>query len=189
MIASTIGMTIMYLLIYFLLSMRANIYLLFVGVFILLLFQGQVNSIVLMVNNLSIEYNEYICGERRDKDYNAIREVFGKFSGGIQTVLFYIFLLVSGLFTLNKSIGNEEAKGIIDSSYDVVGNINKLITQTISSSDFDPKLMIFKILVYLIPMLLMWLVLFIYLRYFKLDENEYEKILKTIKERRKINEK
>ncbi len=186
---SIIGLTIMYLLIYFFLSMRANVYLLFIGIFILLLFQGQVNSIILMINNLSIEYNEYICGERRDKDYNGIRSVFGKFSGGIQTLLFYLFLFASGLLNLNKAIGNEEAKGVLDSTYDVVGNVNKLITQTITSSDFDPKLMVYKILVYLIPMILMWIILFVYYKFFKLDEKEYDKILKVIEERKIENEK
>ncbi len=186
---SIIGLTIMYFLMYFFLSMRANVYLLFVGIFVLLLFQGQVNSIILLINNLSIEYNEYISGERRDKDFNGIRLVFGKFGGGIQTLLFYLFLFVSGLFNLNQAIGNEEAKGILDSSYDVVGNINKLITQTVTSSDFDPKLMIYKILVYLTPMLFMWIILFVYCKFFKLDEKEYDKILKVIEERKKENEK
>ena len=181
---SIFGLTIMYLLIYFLLSNRANVYWLFLGIFILVLFQGQVNSIILMINNLTIEYNDYLFGERRDKDVMAIREVFGKFSGGIQTLCFYIFLFASGLFGLNTAIGNEEAKGILDSTYNVVGNVNQLIMNTISSSDYDPKLMIFKALVFIVPMIFMWLILIVYDRFYKLDEVEYSRIIKVIEERK-----
>lgn len=181
---SVFAMTVCYLLIYFLLSNRANVYWLFAGIFILVLFQGQVNFIVIMANNLTIEYNEYTTGIRHDKEIMAIREVFGKVSGGIQTLLFYIFLFASGLFGLNEKIGSDEAHGIVDKTFDVVGSINASIMLTISSSDYDPKLMIFKILVYIVPMIFFWIILFIYYRYYSLDEVEYSKIIKAIEERK-----
>jgi Na+/melibiose symporter-like transporter len=93
-------------------------------------------------------------------------------------------LFASGLFGLNTAIGNEEAKGILDSTYNVVGNVNQLIMNTISSSDYDPKLMIFKALVFIVPMIFMWLILIVYDRFYKLDEVEYSRIIKVIEERK-----
>lgn len=49
--------------------------------------------------------------------------------------------------------------------------------------------MVYKILVYLIPMILMWIILFVYYKFFKLDEKEYDRILKVIEERKIKNEK
>ena len=49
---SVFAITVLYLLIYFFLSNRANVYLFFVAIFILAFFQGQINSIIIMHNTL-----------------------------------------------------------------------------------------------------------------------------------------
>jgi|GEM_PF-1871641 len=177
---SVFAITVLYLLIYFFLSNRANVYLFFVAIFILAFFQGQINSIIIMINNLTIEYNDYLTGERRDKEIMAIRAAFGRSSGALQTGLFYLFLTLSGLTGLNNQIGNLEAQGIANSSFDVVGEVNKAIMATITGSDYDAKLMIFKIFVYLVPMFLFWILLFIYLKFYKLDEKEFTRIVTEI---------
>jgi len=182
---SVLGSTVILGLIYVFLSRRESVYLLFVAEFILALFIGQINSIAIMINNLVIEYNDYISGERRDREIMAIRAAIARSAGAIQTGLLYLFLNISGLSTLNDLIGNYEARGISDPSFNVVQSINNAITSVISSNDNDYHVMIFKIFIYIIPMVCFWILLFIYFKYYTLDEKKFIEIVGAINKRNK----
>src|SRR5574344_379912 len=182
---SVFGTTVMFGLIYFIFSKRANIYLLFFAEFILVLFIGQINSISIMINNIVIEYNDYISGERRDREIMTIRAALSRWAGAIQTGLFYLFLNVSGLSGLNDTIGSIEAKGISDKTLDVVKSVNEAIVAVISNNDNDPHLMIFKALIYLVPRVLFILLLIIYLKFYDLDENKFIEIVNETNKRNK----
>ena len=138
-----------------------------------------------MINNIVIEYNDYISGERRDREIMTIRAALSRWAGAIQTGLFYLFLNVSGLSGLNDTIGSIEAKGISDKTLDVVKSVNEAIVAVISNSDNDPHLMIFKALIYLVPMVLFILLLIIYLKFYDLDENKFIEIVNETNKRNK----
>jgi len=180
---SVFGATIMFGLIYAFFSQRAMVYFFFIAEFILVFFIGQINAVSIMINNLVIEYNDYISGERRDREIMTIRAALSRSAGAIQSGLFYLFLIFSGLLDLNSQIGSIEAEGIINSSIDVVGSVNNAITSIISSSDYDPHLMIFKALIYIVPMVLFWILLFVYLKYYDLDEIKFREVVAAIDKR------
>jgi Na+/melibiose symporter-like transporter len=180
---SVFGATIMFGLIYAFFSQRAMVYFFFIAEFILVFFIGQINAVSIMINNLVIEYNDYISGERRDREIMTIRAALSRSAGAIQSGLFYLFLIFSGLLDLNSQIGSIEAEGIINPSIDVVGSVNNAITSIISSSDYDPHLMIFKALIYIVPMVLFWILLFVYLKYYDLDEIKFREVVSAINQR------
>lgn len=182
---SVLGSSIMLGLIYVIFSKRAYVYFFFIAEFILVFFIGQINAVSIMVNNLVIEYNDYISGERRDREIMTIRAALSRCAGAIQSGLFYLFLLFSGLLDLNSQIGLIEAEGMSDHSINVVKSVNEAITSIISSSDYDPHLMIFKAFIYLVPMVLLLILLFVYLKYYDLDETKFKKIVSVINERNK----
>ncbi|MFA6756009.1 MAG: MFS transporter [Bacilli bacterium] len=181
---STMGVITCYLLIYFIFSNRGMIYYFFIIEFIMILFQGQINAIVLLSSNILPEINEYLTNERRDKEFMALKNVFVKYSGAFQTGFFYMFLSFSGLSDLNQKIGDYEAQGVVNTGFDVVNAVNTAIMNTISSSDYDSHLMIYKILTYILPAILFLIIWIIYMKFYNIDEAKFKEINLEVKNRK-----
>lgn len=156
---------------------------LFLSEFFIFYFQCLINAVYAMATTIPIEYNELKFGERRDAEFLSIRNLFVKYAGAFQTGIFYIFLVVSGLFELNSKIGAFESMGVLDPTFDVIGAVNNAITSVISSDLYDWHLVVYRIGMIALPSCFILISYFLYMKFYTLDETKYKNIVNELQKK------
>lgn len=102
-----------------------------------------------IMNSFNVaEYYEYKTGKERSASTMAIKAFGVKTANGVQTGVFYLTLLSSGLMSINQQVASLEAQG---SSDDLIAEINN----TIHASDIASNLTIYRALITFLPLALM----------------------------------
>jgi melibiose permease/lactose/raffinose/galactose permease len=151
-----------------------------------LIFSGQgifyVTLMVMLAN--TIEYNDYLSGEREESVIYSLRPLAAKIGASIQSGFVYVFLIISGVYTVTSQISgleNDRAAGIL-TELQVVELANAIIEQFRMETPWGTT--IFKVGMILLPLILFFFAFLIIKTKPILDEKTYQSILTTLKERK-----
>ena len=147
---------------------------------------GQYGFYLIMMISImnTVEYNEYISGEREEAIITSVRPFVTKMTSAIivgLTSLSYIVFKVTDYTNQISSLEQQATTGAIDETAKLNG-----INAVISSIDSGQKLglLLFMILVPLVCLLISY---FVYQKKYHLDENEYQRICDEINQRKEAN--
>jgi melibiose permease/lactose/raffinose/galactose permease len=158
-----------------------NVILLNVVGFVIFFCQGLFNlAVIVMVNN-TIEYDEYRFGERHDSIISAIRSFASKLSGALNQGAASLILIISGIYAVSQSISALEVEigsGTLDRETALQQADGFIAAVQPSQTLMLRAGMVF---VPLVVMIAAWLIL--KLRY-RIDEKEYERLVREIAERK-----
>ena len=147
---------------------------------------GQYGFYLIMMISImnTVEYNEYISGEREEAIITSVRPFVTKMTSAIivgLTSLSYIVFKVADYTNQISSLQQQATTGAIDETPKLNG-----INAVISSIDSGQKLglLLFMILVPLVCLLISY---FVYQKKYHLDENEYQRICYEINQRKEAN--
>jgi Na+/melibiose symporter-like transporter len=150
-----------------------------------LIFSGQgifyVTLMVMLAN--TIEYNDYLLGEREESVIYSLRPLAAKIGASIQSGFVYVFLLISGVYTVTSQISgleNDRAAGLLTEAQ-VVELANAIIEQFRLDQPWGTT--IFKVGMILLPLCLFFLAFMILKTKPILDEKTYQDVLQSLKER------
>ena len=148
----------------------------------LLIFTGQTVfyvTIMVMLSN-TVEFNQWKTGERLEPIIYSLRPLAAKLASSIQSGVVFIFLIVSGIYTVTNQISTLENKKQSDliTSEEVITLSNELIAQYHMDNVWG--LTIFKSGMVLIPILLFFAGYWILKNKATIDEHQYEQILKDL---------
>lgn len=142
--------------------------------FVIFFFQGLMNlAIIVMINN-TIEYDEARFHERHDSVISAVRSFSVKLAGGLNQGLSTLVLIVSGIYAQSRNISALEIevnKGTM-SSGEALKIANGYIDQITMGQGF-----IFRLGMVLIPILGLVVSYTILKKKYRIDEEEYEKLI------------
>ena len=139
-------------------------------------FQGLVYLIFTINCTNIVEYHQYYYKKRIASSVASYKFLSVKFANGLQTILLYIFLLVSSLFGLNSSISNIEALFNTHQIDEITKN-EMILENILSTTNLSTSLIIYRVGFVLIPLLLLIIGIVITIKFVKiLDENTYENI-------------
>jgi Na+/melibiose symporter-like transporter len=164
--------------------------------------EGVFYLVLLMMMQNSIEYNEWKFGERRESVVFSWRPLDAKFGGAIQKGLIYLTLVISGLYEVTGTISNKEQdiaalsneirngglteEQIADANQQITeltAEINQVVSDTPQSKQIIMGIgMIGSII---LCMIAAWAICH---WGYKLDEEEYTKIVGELAERHKADE-
>ena len=154
-----------------------------------LIFSGQsifYVTLMVMLSN-TVEYNELKTGLRNESVIYSLRPLTAKIAASIQSGFVYVFLLISGVFSVTSQISsleNDRNNGLLTGA-EVVDLANALIQEF--QNTYDWGLTIFKSGMILVPMVLFALAYWILNHRVNLDEKTYDKILKELKQKKQPN--
>ena len=149
---------------------------LFIAGFFTFFFQGIVYIIFTMNCTNIVEYHEYYYKKRIASSVASFKFLSVKFANGIQTILLYIFLLISSLFSLNNSISNAEAL-FNTHEIDEISKNEMILESILSTPNLSTSLIIYRIGFVILPLILLIIGILITLKFVKiLDEKTYENI-------------
>lgn len=176
LIVALICLTIGYLYMFFFgFNKGFEISLFVVGLFTFF-FQGLVYLIFTINCTNIVEYHQYYYKKRIASSVASYKFLSVKFANGLQTILLYIFLLVSSLFGLNSSISNIEALFNTHQIDEITKN-EMILENILSTTNLSTSLIIYRVGFVLIPLLLLIIGIVITIKFVKiLDENTYENI-------------
>ncbi len=149
--------------------------------FVIFFCQGLINLAMVVIINNTIEYDEYRFNERHDSIISAIRSFASKFSGALNQGAASLILIVSGIYAVSQNISAlevEKGKGLMGQE-EVLSKADSIIA-TVESS----QTLILRIGMVAIPLIVMiasWLII---QKSYKIDEKEYERMVKEIEERK-----
>ncbi len=157
-----------------------NIILLMITAFVIYLCQGLMNlAMVVMINN-TIEYDEYRFDERHDSIISAIRSFASKFSGALNQGAASLILIVSGIYAVSQNISELEVK---------VGSGAMTKEEALAKADaviatVEPgQTLMLRIGMVAIPLIVIIVSRVIMKKWYKIDEAEYDRMVKEISER------
>ena len=145
--------------------------------FVIFFSQGLFNlAMIVMVNN-TIEYDEYKYGERHDSIISAIRSFATKLSGALNQGAASLILIISGIYAVSQNISaleTEVGAGTLDSDTALtmadgfIASVEPAQTLTLRAG------MVF------VPLITIILAYVIIRKKYKIDEKEYERIVKEL---------
>ena len=148
-----------------------------------LIFSGQgifYVTIMVMLSN-TVEYNQWKTGQRNESIIYSLRPLTAKLAASIQSGVVYLFLLVSGIFSVTSQISsleNDRNNGLL-TEVEVVDLANDIINQF--QIDNTWGLTIFKSGMIVIPVILFVAAYWILNHRAQIDEKTYNNILKDLK--------
>jgi len=157
-----------------------NIILLNVIGFFIFFFQGLYNLVVIVMLNNTIEYDEYKFGERHDSVISAIRSFSVKLAGALNQGVVALTLILSGIYAISQKVSgleNEVGKGILTSE-DALIQANAYIAEVETTQTF-----MLRVGMVAVPLLVLTAAYIILKKKYHIDENEYETIVKELRER------
>ncbi len=157
-----------------------NIIMLMITAFVIYLCQGLMNlAMVVMINN-TIEYDEYRFDERYDSIISAIRSFASKFSGALNQGAASLILIVSGIYAVSQNISELEVK---------VGSGAMTKEEALAKADaviatVEPgQTLMLRISMVAIPIIVIIASRVIMKTRYKINEAEYDRMVKEISER------
>lgn len=148
--------------------------------FIIFFAQGASNLVIIVMLNNTIEYDEYCFHERHDSVIAAIRSFAVKLGTAVEQGIVTIVLIFSGIYTASQQISaleTDAGKGLLTSEQ-VTSQADEFIRNV---APYQTLLLRIGMVVF--PILALagtWLLL---KKKYRIDEAEYERIVKEIEER------
>lgn len=134
--------------------------------------------IIVMLNN-TIEYDELKFNERHDSIISTVRSFSAKLSGAINQGIVNLTLIVSGIYAISQNISELEVKS-------GAGEIIREEVLTSADSFIQgakaSQLFILRTGISLVPIAALLACLLIMNKYYKIDEEKYDEIIRQIKE-------
>ena len=158
-----------------------TIWLLYASGAIMFFGQGLFAVAIIMQMQSTIEYNEYKFGERKEALVSSMRALVAKFSSAIQRLLIFLTLFASGLYAVSQVISNREAELASGNmtSEQLTNDINAA-RDAISNGQWY----IFSVGMLLLPLIFLSVSLFLSRFVFKIDEDEYQRIVNELNARK-----
>lgn len=151
--------------------------------FVIFFSQGLYNLIIIVMLNNTIEYDEYRFNERHDSIISAVRSFSAKLGGAINQGISAMILVISGIYSVSQKITDLEiqaGKGELASDM-VLTKAGEYISQVDSY-----QTLILRIGMVAIPVVAMTFCYIIIKSKYKIDENEYNRMIQAIEEKRKV---
>ncbi len=139
--------------------------------------QAVMYLIILVQLTNTIEYEQYLTGDRNEAILFSLRPLTAKASGAVQQGLVSLILIVSGIYSLSNRIATLEQQNV-GVNADISGAANAIIEQATPA-----MLLMLRGGITLVPMLLAWLTYFLIKKKYFINEEAYEVILKELKMR------
>lgn len=148
----------------------------------LLIFAGQTVfyvTIMVMLSN-TVEYNQWQTGERHEAIIYSLRPLTAKLAASIQSGVVYLFLIVSGIYTVTNQISalEHDKEANLISQQDVIDLANQLIEQFHLNRPWG--LTVFKTGMVVIPVILFYAGYWILKHKATISESQYQEILKDL---------
>ena len=148
--------------------------------FLIFFFQGLFNmNVVVMLNN-TIEYDEYRFNECHESIISAVRSFAVKLSSAINQGIQALVLIISGIYTISQKISsleNQAGAGKISSEEVLLQADNYISTAS------SLQRMILRLGITLIPVLVITSAYILLKRKYKIDEDEYNRLVNEIEKR------
>ncbi|HOO27710.1 MAG TPA: MFS transporter, partial [Lachnospiraceae bacterium] len=158
-----------------------NIILLNVIGFLIFFCQGLYNLVVVVMLNNTIEYDEYRFHERHDSVISAVRSFSVKFAGAVNQGLSALVLIVSGIYSISQKISGLE----IEVGKQTLTQEDALVQANGYIAEVLPyQTLVLRLGMVLIPILILTGCYFLIKTKYKIDEAEYDRIVKEIEQRR-----
>ncbi|MDD6450313.1 MAG: glycoside-pentoside-hexuronide (GPH):cation symporter [Lachnospiraceae bacterium] len=148
--------------------------------FLIFFFQGLMNLIILVYVNNTIEYDEYRFHERHDSIISAVRSFAVKLAGGADQGLSALILICSGIYAISQKISNMEV---------AVNQGTMTKTEVLSQADgflagvSSIQQLMLRIGMVLVPVVTILIAYFLLAKKYRLDETEYDRIVKELERR------
>ena len=137
--------------------------------------------LIMMISIINtVEYNEYLHGEREEALVASVRPLITKLGSAVVIAINYIAYLICGVTGYTQQISDFEQQtslGIITES-EKLESINSVIAN-VGSGQKVGLLLVLTIL----PLLCMFISYKLYIKHYRLDEDEYKRICKTLEQR------
>lgn len=144
--------------------------------------QGVFNMILIVMLNNTIEYDEYKFHERHDSIISAVRSFATKFAGAVNQGITNLVLIISGIYGISQNVSNlEVAAGTGEiTSEQVLFQADGFINTATRA-----QLIGLRVGMTLIPILAIGIALLLLRSKYKIDEKEYDRIVKEIENQKK----
>lgn len=135
----------------------------------------------------TIEYNEYLTGERNEALIFSVRPFMAKMSSSLQQLIIMVVYLAIGLTSITNQIS--DAENLALSQKQVIGaaaaEAEKAETvQAILSTASDSMTFWLRVVMAVLPVIFMGIGYYVLSRKYKIDEDKYNEILAEIKARK-----
>ncbi|MDD7213503.1 MAG: glycoside-pentoside-hexuronide (GPH):cation symporter [Candidatus Enterosoma sp.] len=142
--------------------------------------------LVMMISIMNtVEYNEYISGEREEAIITSVRPFVTKMTSaivvGLTSLTYVIFHVVENTNRISE-LEQQATTGVIDEATKLTG-----INAVISSIDNGQKLGLLFAMI-LLPLICMLISYFVYQKKYPLDEKEYDRICSEIEKRKEVQD-
>lgn len=137
---------------------------------------------ILLAN--TVEYNELITGERNEALIFSVKPFMSKMSSSLQQLIIMIVYLAIGLTDITNKIADAENSAI--SNPEVWTETYKTnYIETVLTDATDGMTFALRAVMAFLPIIFMGIGLIITMKKYKIDENEYNRILAALEERKK----
>ena len=149
----------------------------------MLIFSGQglfyITTLIMLTN--TIEYGEYMSGERNESILFSLRPFMAKMSSALQQGIVALILIISGLYGLAQQIADfEELKALNQIGEEAFKQEVEII---VAQAD-DPMKLILRIGMTILPLILITLAFLIIKKKYIIDEETYRKMVTEIESRK-----
>ncbi|MCP4756115.1 MAG: MFS transporter [Proteobacteria bacterium] len=143
--------------------------------FIIFTAQAVMYLIILVQLTNTIEYEQYLTGNRNEAILFSLRPLTAKASGAVQQGIVSLILIVSGIFSLSNKIAGLEQKNA-GVGADISGAANAIINQA------SPEmLLMLRAGITIVPLILSWITYWVIKKKYHIDEKAYTSILNELK--------
>ena len=137
--------------------------------------------LIMMISIINtVEYNEYLHGDREEALVASVRPLITKLGSAVVIAINYIAYLICGVTGYTQQISDFEQQtslGIITES-EKLANINGVIAN-VGNGQKIGLLLVLTVL----PLLCMFISYRLYMKHYRLDEDEYNRICETLAQR------
>ena len=148
--------------------------------FLIFFFQGLMNLIILVYVNNTIEYDEYRFHERHDSIISAVRSFSVKLAGGADQGLSALILIVSGIYAISQKISGMEVE--VNQGTMTKDEVLSKADGFLAGVSSTQQLML-RLGMVLVPVLTILIAYFLLSKKYRLDEEEYNRIVKELEEK------
>jgi melibiose permease/lactose/raffinose/galactose permease len=147
--------------------------------FLIFFSQGVLNMLIIVMLNNTIEYDELKFNERHDSIISTVRSFSAKLSGAINQGIVNLTLIVSGIYAISQNISELEVKS---GAGEIIREEVLTSADSFIQSAKASQLFILRTGISLVPIAALLACLLIMNKYYKIDEEKYDEIIRQIKE-------
>lgn len=134
-----------------------------------------ISMLIIMIFADTIEYGQWKLGNRNESINYSLRPLGVKFASAVSGLVLTITLVLSKLDAVSKTLSqlDQSASDYMEKVGIIVGSIN------------PSQIMMLRTSITIFPIIIVLISYVIFIKYFKLDKDDYNKILKEIEDREK----